>query len=148
VSNAGNLRPFVKGDARAVEAGRRSGAARADKRAAERADIAQVAAELHRLMAAFGREDLGPTAAAAALDAIGRVQRGEWKVRDPADWVRVLVDVARLEASEATSASIVAHLGADQVRALRDQARAALGSSSESAADDAAPIADAGGVST
>jgi hypothetical protein len=79
-----------------------------------------------------------------ALDAIGRVQRGEWKVRDPADWVRVLVDVARLEAGQPTSASIVAHVGREAaagVLALREQARAALGESSAVAADSTAVVA-------
>jgi hypothetical protein len=76
---------------------------------------------------------------------IGRVARGEQAVRDPADWVRVLVDVARLEAGEVTSASVVAHVGreaAAAVIALRDRARAAVEvgpSSSALAADDAAP---------
>jgi len=121
-----NLTPFRKGDPRASEAGRRGAATRQAQRAAQRGELHEVAAELRRLANTFHRDELGPMAAAAAIDAIGRVQRGEWKVRDPADWVRVLVDVARLEAGEATSAALIAHVGADQVRALRDQARAAL----------------------
>lgn len=136
-----NLRPFVKGDGRAVEAGRRSAESRAERRKLERAAAADVLGELRTLAGLAERADLGPVAVAAALDAIGRVQRGEWSVRDPADWVRVLVDVARLEAGEATSASIVAHVGRDAaagVMALRDQARAALDAGSSSTAQAAA----------
>jgi hypothetical protein len=145
-----HLTPFVKGDGRAVEAGRRGAAVRAAKRATERATAATVAAELRTLATTFTREELGPIAAAAAVDIIGRVQRGEVSVRDPADWLRALVDVARLEAGEATSASIVAHLGAGataEVVALRDRARAAIDAPSSSvlAADDPpVPIPDGG----
>jgi hypothetical protein len=145
VRNGGTLRPFVKGDGRAVAAGRKGAETRRAKRAAERAASEQVAGELRRLVGSFDREALGPLAAAAAADMIGRVARGEQAVRDPADWVRVLVDVARLEAGEVTSASVVAHVGreaAAAVIALRDRARAQVEvgpSSSALAADDAAP---------
>jgi hypothetical protein len=69
---------------------------------------------------------------------IGRVSSGDQRVPDPAAWVRVLVDVARLEAGEATSATLVAHVGSDaaaRVLALQAQARAAL-SATVQAADD------------
>ena len=143
-ASGGRLRPFRAGDPRTSEAGRRGVAAREAKRAAMRGDVDAVAAHLRSVAASYDRSELGPIAAAAALDAIGRVQRGEWKVRDPADWVRVLVDVARLEAGEATSAAIVAHVGRDAagVLALRDQARRALDAPAL-AAGDPSPDTDA-----
>jgi hypothetical protein len=55
---------------------------------------------------------------------------GRQKVRDPAAWVRVLVDVARLEAGEVTSATASVTVTADDVRRaveLREVARRALG---------------------
>jgi hypothetical protein len=143
VRNGGTLTPFRKGDGRAAEAGRRGAATRRARALAERAASDAVASELRTLAGSYRREDLGPAAVAAALDMIGRVVRGEQSVRDPADWVRVLVDVARLEAGEPTSASVVAHVGGAalaRARELRDEARAALDavpSSSAQAADDA-----------
>lgn len=138
--NGGTLRPFRKGDGRAAAAGRKGGQTTQRKRAAEHAPGLMVLGDLRTLVAGFDRGELGPIAAAAAADMIGRVHRGEQVVRDPAEWVRVLVDVARLEAGEPTSASVVAHLGASAVHELRDRARAALG-----AGDGAAALAgDAG----
>ena len=49
---------------------------------------------------------------------------------EAATLLRALVDVARIEAGEATSTAVVAHVGAGaaaEVLALRDQARRALG---------------------
>jgi hypothetical protein len=64
------------------------------------------------------------------MDMIGRVTRGEVTVRDPAEWVRVLVDVARIEEGQHTSAALVAHLSSEdtaaRVAALQTSARAAL----------------------
>lgn len=138
-NGGGKLTPFVKGDGRAVEAGRRSAESRRAKRLAERATVDTLASDLRALASTFQRGDLGPVALGAALDMIGRVQRGEVSVRDPAEWVRVLVDVARLEAGDPTSASVVLHASAiDRVRQLQREA-AALGpapSSSALAADD------------
>ena len=59
---------------------------------------------------------------------------------EAAELLRALVDVARLEAGQPTSASIVAHVGREAaagVLALREQARAALGESTAVAADSA-----------
>lgn len=138
-----NLRPFVKGDARAAEMGKRGADARRAKRDAGRADVEAVALNLSRVRASFDRGDLGPTAAAVAAELLGRIASGEVPVRnggEAAELLRVLVDVARIEAGEATSTSVVAHLGAaavDRVRAMRAEAAAALGpSSSVQAADD------------
>lgn len=144
------LRPFRKGDGRAVEAGRRGGEAAGARRRAERADAVAVLESVRTLATRSDRELLGPACVGAALEMIGRVSSGEQRVPDPAAWLRALVDVARLEAGEATSASIVAHLGAGaaaEVVALRDRARAQLGagaSSSVLAADDPpSPVVDA-----
>lgn len=122
--NGGQLRPFTK--ATAAAAGRRSAEVRKAKRAAQRADSLEVLRALRTLSEQVERDDLAPIAIAAALDMIGRVQRGEQVVKDPAEWVRVLVDVARLESGEATSTSIVAHIGTTELQQLRDEARKAV----------------------
>lgn len=89
-----------------------------------------IARDLAALVVVHERGQLGNVAAAAAMDMIGRVARGEVKPRDPAEWVRVLVDVARLEGGQHTSAALVAHIGGDnaatRVDALQASARAAL----------------------
>jgi len=116
--------------ANAREMGRRSAEARKRKREAQRAASADVVDGLRTLAEAVRREDLGPAALAAAVDIIGRVVRGEQSVRDPAEWLRALVDVVRLESGEPTSASVVAHLRGDAVAAVvaaRDEARRQLG---------------------
>jgi hypothetical protein len=78
----------------------------------------------------FERDDVGPMALATAVDVMGKVVRGEIKVRDPATLIRVLVDIARAEEGLPTGpTTIVAHVGTDAVAramALRDEARAAL----------------------
>jgi hypothetical protein len=85
-----------------------------------------VAGYIARLIATHRREDLGPAAAAAALSMIARVESGETKVRDPAAWVQVMVDVARLEMGAHTSAAVVAHLSgpalAERLRQLQRDA--------------------------
>jgi hypothetical protein len=136
-----NLQPFKKGDPRAIEAGRKGGQARRVRAELVRAETQKVAQHVATLAATFDREDLGPAAAAVAMELIGRVSRGEIPVRhagDAAELVKVLVDVARLEAGESTSNAVVAHVTSDQlarVRALQEQARTAL-SSSALAVDD------------
>jgi hypothetical protein len=126
-----NLQPFQKGDPRASEAGRRGAAAKRAKREIERASSQETSAHIATLVTTYTREDLGPAAAAAAVELIGRVSRGEIPVRhagDAAELVKVLVDVARLEAGESTSNAVVAHVTSDQlarVRALQEQARTA-----------------------
>src|SRR5262249_4712145 len=104
------------------------------KRAALRADTEAVASHLRRIINAYPREQLGPAAAALALDLIGRVARGEVSVRhaqDASELIRVLVDVARLEEGEPTSTAVIAHVDSATVPArvgqLQAQARAALG---------------------
>jgi hypothetical protein len=132
------LVPFRKGDARAIEAGRKGAATKQARKAAQRAGTLAILEDVRRLAAGASREDLGAACVGAALEMIGRVSSGDQRVPDPAAWVRVLVDVARLEAGEATSTSVVAHVGAGaaaRVLDLQARARAAL-SATVQAADD------------
>jgi hypothetical protein len=81
---------------------------------------------------AHERSKLGPTAAALAAEIMGRLLVGEIKLRgaDVAPVLRALVDIARLESGEPTSAALVAHVDAatiaSRVTELQRQARAAL----------------------
>jgi hypothetical protein len=154
---AGNLRTFTKGDPRARAAAQRSAEVRRAKREAgalaQRAEAATTAAQLARLVEAHNRDNLGPVAAAAAIDLIGRVSAGEVPVRhagDAAELVRVLVDVARLEAGQATSQAVVAHLTAEataqRFAELQQRARAVLVSPAVLAAGDTAGRSEAGAV--
>jgi hypothetical protein len=134
LSRGGVLHPVTAGSERARALARRSVAAREAKRAALRADTDAVAAHLRRIVTAYPRDQLGPAASALALDVIGRVARGEVKVRhaqDASELIRVLVDVARLEKGEPTSATVIAHVDSATIAArvgqLQAQARAALG---------------------
>ena len=129
----GTLHPTVKGSERARQLARRSVASREAKRAATRADTDAVAAQLRRIIDTYPRDQLGPAAAALALDIIGRVARGEITVRhaqDASELIRTLVDIARLEQGEPTSASVIAHVDASVIAArvaeLQRSARAAL----------------------
>jgi hypothetical protein len=136
-----NLQPFKKGDPRAIEAGRKGGQARRVRAELVRAETQKVAQHVATLATTFDREHLGPAAAAVAMELIGRVSRGEIPVRhagDAAELVKVLVDVARLEAGESTSNAVVAHVTSEQldrVRALQAQARTALASTALAVAD-------------
>src|SRR5436190_19075818 len=95
-----NLLPWVKGDPRAVAAARKGAEARRRNAEARKLAAAEPAAVLERMAVSFDRDQLGPLAAAAAVHMIGEVGSGRQRVRDPAAGVRVLVDVARLEAGE------------------------------------------------
>lgn len=128
-----NLIPFKKGDARAVEAGKKGAAAKRARRAAQAATSEAVARELDTLRTTLQRDDLGPTAAAAAQLLIGRVATGDIPVRngdEAAALLRALVDVARIEEGQHTSASIVGHIDGtaaiERIRSLREAARAEL----------------------
>ena len=125
-----NLLPWKKGDPRAIAAARKGGQARARNAAARKVAALEPAAALERVAGRFSREDLGPMAVAVAMWTMGEVVAGRQRVRDPAAWVRVLVDVARLEAGEVTSATAHVDVTADDVRRaveLRTAARAAIG---------------------
>jgi hypothetical protein len=81
----------------------------------------------------YRREDLGRHAAVVAGWVLGELTAGRIPIRngdEAATLLRALVDVARIEAGQATSTALVAHVGtgaAAEVLALRDQARRALG---------------------
>jgi hypothetical protein len=153
-----HLVPFVAGDpdGRAAEAARKSHAVRRAKRAMVRADAQAVAAHLRTLRDSHERDRLGESCAAAAADLVGRVTRGEIPVRhagDAAELVRVLVDIARLEAGQPTSASVVAHLTSDAARARLAELRAMAGevlqpavSSTAVAAEDGPPAREPDGA--
>ena len=128
--HGGALRPFTAGDPRAA-AGRAKGLATLrEQRALKSARVGDVKSLLSDLVAACPRDHLGPVAAAVAQDLIARVVTGEIIVRhagDAADLLRVLVDVARLEAPLPTSATIMAHSSdpevvMERIRVLRSQA--------------------------
>lgn len=128
-----HLTPFRKGDPRAAEAGRKGGEARRARRTASVASARAVGKALAEVRATFDRRELGPDAAAAGGWLLGQIVAGRIPIRngdEAATLLRALVDVARIEAGEATDTRVVAHVGADAMRevlALRDQARAALG---------------------
>ena len=124
------LRPWRKGDPRAREAALKGAEARRRNAAERRARATEPVARLELIASTFDRAELGPMAAAVAMWTMGEVVAGRQKVRDPAAWVRVLVDVARLEAGEVTSATAHVDVTADDVRRaveLRTAARAAIG---------------------
>lgn len=124
-----NLTPWTKGDPRAIEAARKGGEARRRNAEARRLAGAEPIAVLDRIASTFDRDQLGPLAAAAAVHCIGEVVAGRQKVRDPAAWVRVLVDVARLEAGQVTDLRARVEVGADALAeavALRNAARRAI----------------------
>lgn len=100
------------------------------------------------LRQAWSREDVAPLAVSVACDALARVAAGEVRARhvgDVAELVRACVDIARLEAGEATSAAVVAHITADrsaEVARLRAAAVAALSTTALAAADGDGPVLD------
>lgn len=145
-----NLQPFTKGDPRAVEAGRKGAEVRRANRARQAGDAQTVATELATLRASFERETLGPNAAAAAQWLIARVTRGDIPVRngdEAAALLRAFVDVARLEAGEATAHSIHATIDRGEavarVAALQARAREVLGAAAV-AVDDAGHLGEIG----
>ena len=124
-----NLTPWRKGDPRAAEAGRKGAETKRLRAEARRRENLAADVALRELANTWSRDQLGPAAVAAALHMMGEVVAGRQRVRDPASWVRVLVDVARLEAGEVTAASahvVVTRDDVDRAIALRDAARAAL----------------------
>jgi hypothetical protein len=132
------LQPFRKGDPRASEMGKRGAETRRRRTEAERLRRLEPLQVLELVGDSFKREALGPLCAAAAVHMIGEVVSGRQRVRDPAAWVRVLVDVARLEAGEVTSATATVAVTADDVRRaveLREVARRALGDGKDHVTD-------------
>ena len=119
----GNLRPITSRE-QAVELGKKSAAARRARREAERAGNPSRAKEageqLQSLMQSFNRQDLGPAASAVAQQTLHRIATGEIPIRngsEAAEILRVTVDIARLEAGQATSQTAHIALSAEQVQA-------------------------------
>lgn len=71
-------------------------------------------------MQSFNREHLGPAASAVAQQTLHRIATGEIPIRngsEAAEILRVTVDIARLEAGQATSQTAHIALSAEQVQA-------------------------------
>ena len=151
-AHGGRLVPFVKGDERARELGRLGGQKRAAQAAIKAGDSEALRSVLDSAASTFKRGDLGPYCIAVAGTILGRIQTGAIKVpgSDAAALLRVLVDIARLEAGEPTSAAVIAHLSGGDVRerveALRSQARQVIEARGVDLASAAAlAVADTGG---
>jgi len=131
-TNTAGLRPFTTDTAAA--AGRASVEARRARKAIAATETSALRAELDRVRDTFQRDELGEAAAAVAGQLLARVAAGAIVVKGPdvAALLRVLVDIARLEAGEHTSAALVGHVSTSdalaRVATLREEARAALGS--------------------
>lgn len=135
MANEQNLIVFSKDDpearARAREQGRKGGLKRAEnarrRKALEARASKDAIEQLEDLTSRFNREDLGRNAAAVANMLMGRVVSGEIEVtgKDVASLVEVLVNIARLEAGQATSHTVSASMDTDAVLARIDEIRSA-----------------------
>jgi hypothetical protein len=93
-------------------------------RAAKRADQVErgrdAASELRSFAASFQREDVAPAAWAVAGLILHKVATGAVQVKrgdEAAALLRAVVDVARMEGGEPTSASVVAHMSSEAMAA-------------------------------
>ena len=114
-----NLRPF-KDSAAASAAGKKGAETRRAKALLKQADSKALSAQLKLIRSTFSRDDLGPTAAALATHVMANISAGNIPIRhagEAAELLRVLVDVARLEAGEATAHTLSATMTAEQVTA-------------------------------
>ena len=124
------LTPFDSERARA--AGKRSAEVRAAQRLAKVDTASSARQALETLADTYQRQDLGRYAIACAGWIMGQIVTGRIRVPggDAAALLRACVDIARLEAGEATSHALHAHLSAGDVRArvaeLQQQARELL----------------------
>lgn len=134
-------RRFTAENAR--EMARRSAESRARNRAAGRATPEEVARNLRALTGRYQRDQLGPTAFAAAVELVGRVATGEVPVRnagEAAELLRALVDIGRMEGGEATSHALVGHVSvAELAERLRRHQAGRAPSSAAVVVDDEAP---------
>lgn len=151
--NTSGLTPFTKETASA--AGRKSAAVRAARRDADVQRARDAARTLDALGDTFQRDRLGPDAAAVAALILSRIASGDIVVKrgdEAAALLRALVDVARLEAGEATSHTLRATVDQGEavaaVIALRDRARSAIGATSSGSASATALAADDPGSSS
>jgi len=123
--SAKNLVLFEKGSKRAREAGRKGGQTRSKNALAKRALTTELTETLQQLQKGFKREQLGPTAAALAISLIIRAETGEIEItgKDLPEMLKVLVEVVRLEAGQATSLTAVGHVSdvsvMEQLREMR-----------------------------
>lgn len=114
----GQLVPFDS--ERGKAAARKSVEVRAAKRAAGVTSASEAAVKLDELARTFQRDRLGEYAAASAAFIMGELCAGRIKLKsgeDAAALLRALVDVARLEAGEATSVHLSAHVSAGDAAA-------------------------------
>lgn len=141
------LQPFRKGDPRTAELAKKGADTRRANAAARKASTRATADTLRSVRDTFTRGELGESSAAVAGWLLGRIAAGAIPVRnagEAADLLRALVDVARLEAGQATSTALVAHVGTGataEVLALRDKARVMLGTRVDD--QDAGPLSTA-----
>lgn len=129
-AQARNLTPFAKGDGRASEAGRKGAETRRAKAQARHVDNVTMVNTLRTLATAIERDELGTLTLGVAVYVLGRVATGQVPIRhasDAAELVRVLVDIARLEAGQPTSTSLVAHLTSADARARLAELRQLAG---------------------
>ena len=133
------LKPHTFTPETASAAGKKSAAARAARKALAPRQATELAQQLTAVTQAFERSHLGPAAAATAQQLLSRVLTGDIPVRngdEAAALLRVMVDVARLEAGQATGHTITATLSTkeavERVEQLQRQARATIASSTSS----------------
>lgn len=117
-----NLRP-IRDSEHARQLGLKSAAARIARREAETAGnitrARQAGEHLQLLMTSFTRDDLGPAASAVAQQTLHRIATGEIPIRngsEAAEILRVTVEIARLEAGQATAQTAHIQLTASQVQ--------------------------------
>lgn len=142
-ANVDNLRPFKPGDPRAIEAGRKSAAVRRAKRADQVQRGSDAASELRAFAASFERGDVAPAAWAVAGLLLHKIASGAIEVRrgdEAAALLRAVVDVARMEGGEPTSASVVAHMSSGDMAARIARLQAEV---IEASSTDADPTAKA-----
>ena len=127
------LTPFVKGDERAREAGRKSVEVRRQKALANKVQEAKNATDLAQHLATFtttfSRDDIGAQAAAVGQMILARLAANQIPIRhaaDAAELLKVLVDVTRLEEGLHTTASLSATLSSEAVIARIEQLRGEL----------------------
>lgn len=113
-----HLKPFDSETARL--AAQRSAEARRARKELARNEHANISTQLRRVRDAYKREELGPNAAALAQHLMAQVINGQIPVRngaEAAELIRCGVDIARLEAGQATSQTAHIALSAEQVQA-------------------------------
>jgi hypothetical protein len=134
--NPRTLTPFdatEEGRRRASELGKRGAEARRRKREAQQLvtveDASAGANLIDTLTSRYNRDNLAPSAAAAAQHLIAKLGNGDIPIKDGTDFanaLRALVDVARLEEGQATSHTLHASMDAGAIVARIEQLRGEL----------------------